>query len=203
MVHDGIGELFDAVVVATTGDVAGEIVKPLPETAVAMLQKLSYAPTMTVAFSVPDTLFAGSHHTYVPYVENPMIAGYDNQVRKSASLAHEGRSLLNVYLYEDAVAALKDKKDEEIFGIVRAQLEKVCPEIKNSPEVVEPHELKYWPRAMPKFRHDYVDLVTAFEKEGQGAHNIYLAGDYLNSLWTEGAARCGKRVAEMISNKHE
>ena len=197
--HDGVGELFDAAVVATTGDIAQEIVKVLPKTAQAMLAALTYASTMSLAFAVPTELFRNSSRlTYVPFVENQVISGYDNQIKKSVSLDNKGRSLVNVYLYEEAIPSLKDKNKDEIFAIVRAEFQKVCPEVQNHPEWLESHDLKYWPKAMPRFSHTYVDTVVAFEEHGQGESNIYLAGDYLNSVWTEGAARCGKRVAEQI-----
>jgi len=202
VVHDGVGELFDAVVVATTGNVTKEIVKPLPATAEQMFAALRYSATMTIAFSIPADLFHdGTRLTYVPFVESTLISGYDNQIQKSGDLESENRSLLLVYLYEHMAVELSHKKEDEIFAIVRTEMQKVCPEVRDTPGALQAHDLKYWPEAMPKFSHTYVGKVVDFEKAGQGENHIYLAGDYLNSVWTEGAARCGKRVAEMITSK--
>ncbi len=223
VVHDGVSELFDSVVVATTGSVARTIVKALSPSATEMFARLSYAATMTVAFSVPVNLFSDRVHlTYVPYVENKIVAGYDNQVCKSASLEHAERSLLVVYLHEAAARELATRTKDEIFSAVLTELQKVCPEIADCPKteprslaskcirkqgfsfshsLIQPHDFTYWPEAMPKFAHTYLDSVVAFEAKGQGENNIYLAGDYLNAVWAEGAARCGKRVAEMIINQ--
>ncbi|PIR45268.1 MAG: hypothetical protein COV10_00065 [Candidatus Vogelbacteria bacterium CG10_big_fil_rev_8_21_14_0_10_51_16] len=201
VVHGGVGELFDAVVVATTGNVAQRIVKPLPATAERMFSALRYSATMTVAFVIPANLFTdGTRLTYVPFVESKIVSGYDNQIKKSADMELRGHSLLLVYLYEHAIAELSKKDDEEFFAIVREEMRKVCPEVRHNPSVLQAHDLKCWAQAMPKFSPDYVGTVVAFEEQGQGENNIYLAGDYLNSVWTEGAARCGKRVAEMITS---
>ncbi|MBI3631831.1 MAG: FAD-dependent oxidoreductase [Candidatus Vogelbacteria bacterium] len=200
--HNTGYELFDAVVIATTGNITKNILKNIPISAGPMFENLSYAETMTTSFNIPVNLFSdGTHLTYVPFVENSIVSGYDNQIRKSTHLEHNGRSVLNVYLHEDAAKKLRTKTENEIFTTIISELKKVCPEVKKHQSEVKPLFLKYWPLAMPKFRHDYIPDVTKFEKEGQGEGNIYLAGDYLNSPWTEGAARCGKRVAKMIIDR--
>ena len=196
-------EFFDIAIIATTGNITKKILKDIPTSAAPMFDNLSYAETMTVALNIPANLFPnGTHLTYVPFVENSVVSGYDNQIRKSAKLEKDGRSVLNVYLHEDAAKDLRTKTEQEIFAIVLGELEKVCPEAKNRRGEIRPLDFKYWPEAMPKFRHDYLPHVVKFEKEGQGKNNIYLAGDYLNSPWTEGAGRCGKRIAQMIINKN-
>ncbi|MFA6006612.1 MAG: NAD(P)/FAD-dependent oxidoreductase [Candidatus Paceibacterota bacterium] len=202
IIRDNTSELFDIVIVATTGNVAKNIIKNVPASVVAMFENLTYAETMVVTFDIPVNLFPdGTHLTYVPFVENEMISGYDNQIRKSAKLENNGRSILNVYLHETAAEQSNGKPDNEVYESVLAELQKVCPEVRAHISDIKPLALKYWPQAMPKFRHDYLPRVVKFEEEGQGVNNIYLAGDYMNSPWTEGAARSGKRVAEMIRKR--
>ena len=194
-------EKFDLAVVATTGDVAQKILVNVSNNARTMFEKLKYAKTMTVAFEIPSDLFPSKTHlTYVPFVENSVVSGYDNQIRKSAMLEKDGRSVLMVYLHENAAEKLSLKPETEAFNDVLSELKKVCPEVREHESEVKPLSCRYWSKAMPKFSSNYLEHVVNFENDGQGENNIYLAGDYLNSVWAEGAARCGKRVAEHIIN---
>jgi protoporphyrinogen oxidase len=77
----------------------------------------------------------------------------------------------------------------------------VCPWFE-SVDQIENFDLERWPEAMPKFYHGHLKAAKEFmEGEGQGAQNVFLCGDYLNSPWTEGALRCGQRVAEQVKKK--
>jgi oxygen-dependent protoporphyrinogen oxidase len=204
IICSGASELFDAAIVATTGNVTQKIVHNLPQTAHDMFEKLSYASTISVAFTIPSDLFRdGTHLTYVPFLENSTISGYDNQIRKNSTMHKNGTSLLVVYLHEAAARKMLEKNmsDAEIFEIVKKELLKVTPEATHRKDEIAPHDLHRWPHAMPKFMQGYVSKVRTFLRDGQGTNNIFLAGDYLNSAWTEGAARCGKRVAEQIIEK--
>lgn len=202
VVHGRGTEVYDAVIVATTGDIAENVLKTTNPSMRKMFGTLRYAPTMTVGFTVPSDLFSDNAHlTYVPFVENEVISGYDNTVRKDAGASRDSRSVLNVYLHEVAARKFVELKDSEIFSRVQDELLRVCPEARTRVSEVQPFDLKRWGSAMPKFTGEYIGTVRKFLEEGQGAHNIYLAGDYLNSPWTEGAARCGKRVAEAIERQ--
>ena len=56
---------------------------------------------------------------------------------------------------------------------------------------------------MPKFYKGYLKKMKHFLLNHQGENNIYFTGDYLNSPWTEGALRCGQRVAKHIISELE
>jgi len=56
---------------------------------------------------------------------------------------------------------------------------------------------------MPKFVQGHLTRVKEFLEDGQGENKVFLCGDYLNSPWTEGAARCGKRVAQQVISSLE
>lgn len=199
VVHGTGTELFDAVIVGSTGENAKKIIKTATPEMADLFSSVQYASTISLAFKIPTNLFAdGAHLNYVPFVENQIISGYDNAIRKDIRAHKDGESVLVVYLHESAARALAAKTDDEVFQVVFRELKTVCPEIALRPEAVAPLSLKRWGAAMPKFTGALSSAVRAFEARGQGYGNIFLAGDYLNSPWTEGAARCGKRVAAIL-----
>ena len=140
---------------------------------------------------------------YVPYVENKIISSCIFEKSKGSALVSEGKTLFNVYLHDQAAKELMGKSDAEILAVALPELKKVCPEMADLdtryPSGLQLHDIERWPYAMPKFPHGYVTKVKRFVQEHQGENGIYFIGDYMNSPWTEGAARSGQRVAKAIS----
>ncbi|MEK7066083.1 MAG: FAD-dependent oxidoreductase [Patescibacteria group bacterium] len=204
---DNIPLSFDVVVVATTASVADKILLQATKEQKDLLTNVRYASTMTVGVLAPRDLFeCGAQLTYVPFVENSVIGGYDNQQCKGDEYVKDEKTLVNIYLQEEAAKKMWSLSDGEVFDIVKKEFKKVCPELisKSDDELnskIELFGIAKWPEAMPKFYAGYLTLVRKFLETEQGKNNIYLAGDYLNSPWTEGAARCGKRVAKMIIDR--
>ncbi|PIR47177.1 MAG: hypothetical protein COV07_00695 [Candidatus Vogelbacteria bacterium CG10_big_fil_rev_8_21_14_0_10_45_14] len=199
---DGKVESYDAVVVATSGSVASSILGHPHENATRMFSLLRYSKTIVVAFKVRRESFPEKvHMTYVPFVENETIAGYTNESRKQSGENRGEHILLNVYLHESAAILLYELSDEDIGNAVREELLLVCEELRNNQSEIVFHSSKRWEEAMPVYSPSLVRAVRVFENDGQGYRNVYLAGDYLNSVWTEGAARSGKRVADLILRK--
>lgn len=199
VVHGRGADIFDAVIVATTGNATQKLLKLQSPSLQKMLAELKYASTMTVGFMIPADLFPDNAHlNYVPFVENQVVSGYDNTVRKSKAAVKEGRSVMTVYLHEEAAKKYWNTPNTELFEIVKEELLKVCPDAQTRAREVEAFDVERWSHAMPKFTGAYSKTVRAFLKDGQGDNNIFLVGDYLNSPWTEGAARLGKRTALKI-----
>ena len=151
VVHGTGTELYDAVVLATTGTVAQKILKNAPGTLRDMFRALRYAPTVTLSYLIPHDLFTDNAHlTYVPYVENQVLSGYDNTIRKDPAAQLDGRSVLNVYLHEEAAQKYSTLGDAELFSLVKSELLKVCPEARARTGEVVPHDVERWKDAMPK-----------------------------------------------------
>lgn len=93
-----------------------------------------------------------------------------------------------------------NQSDEEIFSNVKKQFLKVYPLITDE-SLIQNHALQRWDAAMPCYYHGFITKVDEYLEKHQGENNIFLCGDYLNSPWTEGALRCGKRVAKAILEK--
>ncbi|MDP3956117.1 MAG: NAD(P)/FAD-dependent oxidoreductase [bacterium] len=188
-------EHFDAVIVATTAAVANELTGK--KYAQEVFNEVKYSQTITLSYKISVNTFRDNAHiNYVPKVENEIISGYGNEIRKGDDIRAGDTTLLTVFLHETSAEILTSKSDKEIFSIVSAELPKVCPELRDN--AFTPHLLQRWPLAMPKFAHKYISTVHKFMKEKQGTDNIYFVGDYLGAPWTEGAALLGKKTAETI-----
>lgn len=206
---DGVlvdGVHFDLAISAVTADVAEKIIVTSHSALKEFLHSVRYAPTITIAFRLPLSLFPPRvHHSYVAYKENQIIAGYTNEGRKPGVVPEQNNSgftLMNVYLHEEAIDIFSILSDKEVVEKVRVELPKIFPEIRGKESQLIFHTLKRWEKAMPKFTASHIRTVKAFEDAHQGEDSIYLIGDYMNAPWTEGAARCGKRVAELIVKKY-
>ena len=196
----GDSEQFAAVVLACPAPPALSILVNPTIDQKTMLKAIRYAATIVVAFRVPVDLFSDDTHClYVPYVENQVISCCIFEGRKGKELVKGKQTLLNIYLHDKAARRLLKKNNREIARVVRNELLKVCPEARKRSKEIFFHDLARWPQAMPIFGHKTVSLVSNFVSRHQGEHGIFFAGDYLNSPWTEGAARSGVRAAELIA----
>ncbi|MBI5138332.1 MAG: FAD-dependent oxidoreductase [Candidatus Vogelbacteria bacterium] len=194
-------EMFDAVVFACPAPAVLGILRNPTESELELLQSVTYGSTITFAFKVPSTMFTDNTHCiYVPYVENKIIGSCIFEMRKQTGLLAEGKTLFNVYLHDQAAKELMNKSEEELLSIIIPELRAICPEFTVHEKDIVFHDIERWPRAMPAFPPGYVSKTRKFLENNQGVDNIYLIGDYMNSTWTEGAARCGRRTAEVIDN---
>jgi protoporphyrinogen/coproporphyrinogen III oxidase len=197
---DGNVLQFDKVIMATPAPITKKLISNPSDALSSVLASAEYASTITVGITVPSHVPDDSACTYVPFVENPAIASYTFESNKSASFEHDGRCVVNVYLREQAAKQLLSKTDDEVFKFVIDQMPQVCPELMSYRNEIKPLKTYRWPLAMPKFKQKFVSNVRSFVNHHQGENGIFLAGDYLNSPWTEGAARCGVRVAQLIKD---
>ena len=197
MIINGINRSFDAVVVATPASSTRSLIKNPSQEQTLILDNAKYASTMVVSFKIPSDLFTKKVHcTYVPYTENKVISGYSNEGCKGKSHCDGNITLLNIFLHEGAAREFMSLSDEEIFNKLSEELTKVCPEIKDKKLI--PYDIARWPEAMPKFSHKYISIVRENIDLAEGAGGVFLAGDYLNSPWTEGACRSGQRAAKLV-----
>lgn len=190
-------ERFDAALLATPASVTRALYQNPTPAQSTLLQSARYAATIGFAFKVPAHRLPDTSVVWVPFVESQAISGYTNETMKGAPLMHDGTSLLCVWMHESFARPILKESDKKLFEIAQKELLKVCPWFKSAEEL-EPYDLQRWPEAMPKFYPGYLNLVHDFLRDGQGENNVFFAGDYLNSPWTEGALRCGKRVAETV-----
>ncbi|MDP3970543.1 MAG: FAD-dependent oxidoreductase [bacterium] len=193
---NGEEKIFDAAILATTANITEKIYSNATNKQKQFLSTVKYAATIVVCFRIPENALGDMSVTMVPYVEGGKISEYTNEQMKDQ--IKDGRTLVNIGLHEGYANQIMNLSDAEIFAEVKKEFLKVCPLLKDAPNEVENYDLQRWPEAMPKFAHGYLTTVKNFLADGQGEQNVYFAGDYLNSPWTEGALGCGQRVAAKI-----
>mgnify|MGYP003382119879 CR=1 FL=1 len=189
---------FDRVVLATTPKAALSMLKEGPETHRELLARTRFAATINVSFRVPKETLGRTHCFYVPYVENRTISEFTNESLKGDHTTHEGTSLVNVGLHEEAALELMNETDEKIFEVVRTELLGLNAELRAVADRVRAYDLQRWPEAIPKYDGPQITRVKAFLRDGQGQQGLYLCGDYMNAPWIEGASRSGQKAARQL-----
>ncbi len=190
--------IFDSVVLATTPLAALGMLKGGPESHRVLLAETRYASTINVSFRIPKEALGRTHCFYVPWVENRIISEFTNEALKGEHTTHEGTSLVNVGLHEEAALKLLGEDDATIFEIVRAELLGLSASLRDVADRVQPYDLQRWPEAIPKYDGAQIARVKAFLRDGQGSQGLFLCGDYMNAPWIEGASRSGQKAARQL-----
>ena len=162
-----------------------------------VLSKTVYSYTISLAYKIDADALPNETNLFTPSIESKTIASYTNQKMKGQEWIKDGKSLLCAWLHEGYAKELFDLSDDEILNRCRHELAKVCPWLKREDQL-EPYTLYKWTHAMPKFSQGHLTRIKRFEDQEQGKNHLWLCGDYLNSPWTEGALRCGQRVAAQL-----
>ena len=196
IVTKGKTESFEKAVLATTAGITKKIYKNPTTEQQKALDETTYSSTISIAFRVPSKKIHYYSVIWAPYIESNAISGFSNEKMKGEYLIHKDKSMISIWLHEDFAKKILDKPDKDIFFLVRKEFLKICSWFNE--DEMEGYDLQRWSEAMPKFSQGHITHVTQFLKKGQGENNIYFCGDYLNSPWTEGALRCGQRVAQQI-----
>jgi oxygen-dependent protoporphyrinogen oxidase len=189
---------FDQVVLAATPQAALEVLKDGPEPHRVLLEKTRYAATINVSFRIPKATLGRTHCFYVPYVENSIISEFTNESLKGDHTTHEGTSLVNVGLHEEAALKLLNEEDARIFETVKAELLSLNADLRAVADQVQPYDLERWREAIPKYDCGQISRVKAFLRDAQGLNGLFLCGDYMNAPWIEGASRSGLKVAKQL-----
>ncbi|MEO5761271.1 MAG: FAD-dependent oxidoreductase [Vicinamibacteria bacterium] len=190
--------LFDRVVLAVTPLAALGMLKDSPGPHRTLLAQTRSAATINVSFRIPKETLGRTHCFYVPYVENSVISEFTNESLKGDHTTHEGTSLVNVGLHEEAALRLMNENDEHIFESVRKELLMLNSDLRTVADSVRPYDLQRWPEAIPKYDCGHITRVKDFLRDGQGQQGLYLCGDYMNAPWIEGASRSGRKAARQI-----
>jgi protoporphyrinogen oxidase len=169
-----------------------------PDSHRTVLAETRYASTINVSFRVPKAALGRTHCFYVPWVENRIISEFTNEALKGEHTTHEGTSLVNVGLHEEAALKLLGEEDARIFEIVKAELLGLSASLREVADRVQAYDLQRWPEAIPKYDCAQIARVKAFLRDGQGRQGLFLCGDYMNAPWIEGASRSGQKAARQL-----
>jgi protoporphyrinogen/coproporphyrinogen III oxidase len=192
---------FDIVVLATTANITKKIYKNPTVQQKSILDKTKYSTTISTAFRISVDAPPDFSVVWFPFIESKTISSFTNEAIKGKQFIKNGKSLISVWVHEAFAKKIMNKTDKEVFSIVKEELRKACPIFANTS--LEDYDLQRWPQAIPKYTPGYLKIVKDFLESDQGNNNVYFCGDYLNSPWTEGALRCGERVAEQIIASYE
>ncbi len=191
-------EKFDAVVIGSTATQTLKMYENPTQEQKTVLEATKYAKTISLAFEVDAKLVPDISVVWTPFAKSKLISGYTNEKMKGKEFMRNGKSLVCVWLHEAFAETLLNEPDEHVFARVAEEFIKVCPWF-DSVEQLKAFEIQRWFEAMPKFYPGFLRIVKRFLEKGQGDQKVYFTGDYLNSPWTEGALRCGQRVAREVN----
>lgn len=186
------GEVFDKVVVTAPAPIALRILEnPTPEQR-GMLSSVRFASTMNVQLAISEKDLGGGLVVWMPSTESSLIAALTAEDHKGS--VKNGDTVLQLVLHHEGAQALMEKSDEEVFDAVIQEWTRLMPRFEGT---LKPLFLKRWRYAIPIYEPGTITAVKKFWPH-QGDGGIYFAGDWMNHPWSEGAVRCGKRVAGMI-----
>jgi oxygen-dependent protoporphyrinogen oxidase len=184
----------DAVVLATTASVSRRLlVEPTPAQTL-LLGEIRYSSTLMCSYRVPLHAAGDFEGIWVPFDESTLICDCANEACKGSRDAHA--CVLTMGLHDEAARELAELSDAHVLALVATEWERLSPRCGG--ELTALH-VQRWPEALPVYGVGNVARVRAFWERGQGEGGVWLAGDYLNHPWLEGAVRCGEKVAARVS----
>uniref|UniRef100_E6Q3C6 Amine oxidase, flavin-containing n=1 Tax=mine drainage metagenome TaxID=410659 RepID=E6Q3C6_9ZZZZ len=187
----------DRVILACPADVSRALL-PYASEAEQVVLAAGYASSIHVAFALrqtwkpPDHL-RGIHGALAAPREGGSIAA---PTFESGRLpGSDGGEVLAVMLGNDAARRAMNRPDDELIRDTVEQLNRIVPKL---PAAIVETRVQRWPIAEPLSPVGRARAVAAYRRSLGGQRRVVLAGDYLGSPWTDGAAETGKWAARHI-----
>lgn len=198
--QDGVDREVEArtVVLATTADVSHRVAVDLDTDVRDALSRIKYGPHVSTAFLTDETSARPWDDIYAIAAPKRSFAIALNQasiVRGRETTRQPGGSFMT---FSPAALgqALLDKSDEEVARIHLADLEQVLDQPGFSDSVVEA-QTQRWRVASPYCFPGRAKLQPTLLR---GRGRVFLAGDYLGTLYTETAITSGFSAAQNASD---
>jgi oxygen-dependent protoporphyrinogen oxidase len=185
------------VIIATPAYTTAQVAQDLPAETREALGRIPYGPYAVMAVLTDETRPMAWDQIYAlatPGRSFNMMFNHANVLRPRTAERRCGGSLM-VYAGADLARRLLDKSDEEIARIFRRDLVDIYPELDS---VVRETVIQRWERALPipfVGRHRLQPALT------RDLGNVFLAGDYLGSWYTETAAATGREAALAVLSR--
>ena len=186
---DGQEFASDYVVVATTANVATDIVKGLPTEKISVLSEAVYGPIAQIGLHLKN--FPTGEKLSAALCVKGDITGYLNQTGSVVGNPAEG-TIISVTVSDLDVLKLDDKALLERIG---GALKKIDPVFNPETDILS-YKIKRWKRAVPTWRPGYASKNQEALRKPVG--RIFFAGDYTGDPSLMGAAWSGSRAAEQI-----
>ncbi len=187
----------DRVVLACPASVSRELLPHANEAEQAVLAT-GYASSIHVALALRPTWklpphLRGIHGALRAPCEGGSIAALSFENGRVPD--DGGGNVLAVMLGDDAARRSMQRPDGEIVRDIVEQVDDILPTL--GVAIVDTH-VQRWPVAEPLSPIGRARAVALYRKSIDGERRVVLAGDYLGSPWTDGAAETGKWAAHHI-----
>ena len=182
-------------VLATQAHVTHRIAVDLDRDLRDALSKIVYGPFVSAAFLTDETspqVWDDSYAIATPKRSFNVVLNMSNVVHGYAPDRVPGSSLM-VFSPADAARALMDLDDDEILRRYSADLSDVLPGVDRT--ITEAH-VRRWPTGSPYSFPGRAALQPTLTRRRGG--RVFLAGDYLGTLYTETAVRTGLTAAQDV-----
>ena len=193
--QDGVDREVEArtVVLATTADVSRRIGVDLPEDLRGALAQIKYGPHVSTAFLTDETEAKPWDDIYAIAAPKRSFAIALNQasiVRGSESVRRPGGSFMT-FSPAGLGRALLDKSDEDVIQTHLADLDRVLGH--GFADSVVETQTDRWRNASPYCFPGRAKLQSTLMR---GTDRVFLAGDYLGTLYTESSITTGFSAAQ-------
>lgn len=179
-------------IVATTADVAHRIAVDLPEEIRDALAQIRYGSYVSAAFLTGETtpqVWDGAYGIATPKRSFNVALNMGNIVRGQETERQPGGSLMT-FSPASLADELIDRSDEEILNTYLADLDEVLPGFSG---LVEEAHVQRWRTGAPYCFPGRAKLQPTLMRPTE---RVFLAGDYLGTLYTETAISSGFTAAQ-------
>jgi oxygen-dependent protoporphyrinogen oxidase len=181
-------------IVATPAYVTRSIVHGLPEETDRALGEIVYGPYVVAAFLTGETAPLPYDHVYAVAVANKsfnMLFNMANVLRAQSPTREPGGSLM-VYSGASLGRRMLELSDDQVTRVYLDDLNDLFPEAR---QAVREVVIQRWERGLPYPRPGRYRLQPALQ---QPLGNLFLAGDYLGTWYTDTAIQTGIAAADTI-----
>ncbi|MEO6119384.1 MAG: protoporphyrinogen oxidase [Terriglobales bacterium] len=183
-------ESFSEVILAVPAPAAATLLWPLDPALSALLGKVSYTSSITVALGYEELSLPPGFGLLVPRAEGKRMIACTFVHRKFKHRSPPGRALLRVFLTSGL-----EENDAALSQIVRVELRSILNI--TAPPIMT--RICRWPSAMPQYGVGHLDRVAQMEARAAGLPGLYLIGNAYRGVGIPDCVRSGKLAAEKIS----
>ncbi len=188
---------FDAVILATPANVAGQLVANIDNNLSADLQSVPYSSSATVilVYDMADLHgLPGGHGFLVPRTEGKRMRACTFVHSKFPHRAPPDKGVLRCFMGGARDAAILDVSDDEMLAIVRRELKEIV-KLEADPKLVRIYR---WRGAMAQYPPGHLERVDRMEKAVAAIPGLALAGNAFRGVGVPDCVRAGAAAAASI-----